>query len=98
MVLDPRSICEQFHMCSQVLLQREVSHDWSKGAVDQIMFNNNHAIRTMDNKNLMSPKVNHKPQMQHSGQITFVQISDIHLDLQYAEVHVHVHVYYNTDC
>ena len=35
----------------------------------------------------MNTKVHQKPWKQHSGQITFVQISDIHLDRQYAEVH-----------
>jgi hypothetical protein len=81
-VLNPRSICEQFHLCSQVPLRREAPPE---SAVGQKISNHSHTIRTMDRK--MNPKVHHRPWKQRSGQITFVQISDIHLDRQYAEVH-----------
>ena len=80
-MLDPWSICEQLHLCSQVPLQREAPLEIIVG---QKMSNHNHAVRTMDKK--VNPKVHHTPEKQHSGQITFVQISDIHLDRQYAEV------------
>ena len=80
-VLDPRSICEQLHLCSQVPLQREAPLEITVG---QKMSNHNRAIRSMDKK--MNPEVHHTPGKQHSRQITFVQISDIHLDRQYAEV------------
>ena len=36
------------------------------------------------------PEAHQKSWKQHSGQITFVQISDIHLDRDYAEVHLKV--------
>ena len=79
-VLDPQSICEQLHLCSRV--RREESLDWIKNAAGQKVSNNNRAVRTVDKK--VNTKVHQKPLKQ---QITFVQISDIHLDRHYAEVH-----------
>lgn len=79
--MDPQIICEQLHLCNQV--QREGSLDWSKSAVGQKASNDNHTVKTVDKKE--NTQVHQHPRKQ---QITFVQISDIHLDRQYAEVHI----------
>ena len=89
-VLDPQSVCEQFHLCTQVLSyqkQREESLNRIQDAVGWKPSTHNHTKRTVDKK--VNAKFHQKSWKRHSGQITFVQISDIHLDREYAEVCVY---------
>ena len=83
-VLDPQFVCEQVRLCNQQedefqtpLLSDADSHRVTEESVRSI------------NRHTSSPKPSStRDPRSGSQQITFVQISDIHLDHQYAEVNV----------
>ena len=75
-VLDPRSVCQQLHLCSRESVDHAI-----KSTVDQKSSNDDRSAKTVDTK--IDSKLDLKSR---KPQVTFVQISDIHLDREYSEV------------
>lgn len=97
-VLDPQTVCEQFHLCNQILPsgKLEEKHNENQRQIGVINKTNvsegdGTSLKFFDTTSMNDNKHEHSqvhPQSRkhQSGQITFVHISDIHLDLEYNEV------------
>ena len=79
-VLDPQLVCEQVHLCDEVpVLSDAPSHSHRRRSPSS-------TVTSDINGRTSTPQLSSAQPKPGSQQITFVQISDIHLDHLYAEV------------